>query len=102
MCRFRAVCSDLIRGAKDKQLKVKGPVRIPTKVLHITTRKSPCGEGTNTWDRFEMRCATDKCACEVRVHVAEQHVEIAPVIHLLDINCSTSSEAFHCAGFTSA
>ncbi|BDA42641.1 40S ribosomal protein S20 [Coccomyxa sp. Obi] len=49
------VCSDLIRGAKDKQLKVKGPVRMPTKVLHITTRKSPCGEGTNTWDRFEMR-----------------------------------------------
>lgn len=49
------VCTDLIRGAKDKQLKVKGPVRMPTKVLHITTRKSPCGEGTNTWDRFEMR-----------------------------------------------
>ena len=50
------MCHDLISGAKDKQLKVKGPVRIPTKVLHITTRKSPCGEGTNTWDRFEMRC----------------------------------------------
>ncbi|KAK9816602.1 hypothetical protein WJX72_002600 [[Myrmecia] bisecta] len=49
------VCADLIRGAKDKQLKVKGPVRMPTKVLHITTRKSPCGEGTNTYDRFEMR-----------------------------------------------
>ncbi len=50
-----SVCADLIRGAKDKQLKVKGPVRMPTKVLHITTRKSPCGEGTKTWDRFEMR-----------------------------------------------
>ncbi|KAI3801355.1 hypothetical protein L1987_29459 [Smallanthus sonchifolius] len=49
------VCSDLIRGAKDKKLRVKGPVRMPTKVLHITTRKSPCGEGTNTWDRFELR-----------------------------------------------
>eukprot|EP00005_Dracoamoeba_jomungandri_P010594 CAMPEP_0174264878 /NCGR_PEP_ID=MMETSP0439-20130205/24355_1 /TAXON_ID=0 /ORGANISM="Stereomyxa ramosa, Strain Chinc5" /LENGTH=121 /DNA_ID=CAMNT_0015351027 /DNA_START=70 /DNA_END=435 /DNA_ORIENTATION=- len=49
------VCSDLIRGAKGQQLKVKGPVRLPTKVLRITTRKSPCGEGTNTWDRFEMR-----------------------------------------------
>ena len=46
---------DLIKGAKDKRLKVKGPVRLPTKVLRITTRKSPCGEGTNTWDRFEMR-----------------------------------------------
>ncbi|XP_072956963.1 small ribosomal subunit protein uS10y-like [Typha angustifolia] len=49
------VCTDLVKGAKDKQLKVKGPVRMPTKVLHITTRKSPCGEGTNTWDRFEFR-----------------------------------------------
>ena len=49
------VCADLIRGAKEKQLKVKGPVRMPTKVLRITTRKSPCGEGTNTWDRFQMR-----------------------------------------------
>merc|ERR1712054_269648 len=49
------VCADLIKGAKDKRLKVKGPVRLPTKVLRITTRKSPCGEGTNTWDRFEMR-----------------------------------------------
>ena len=39
------VCSDLVRGAKDKRLRVKGPVRMPTKVLHITTRKSPCGEG---------------------------------------------------------
>ena len=49
------VCEDLIRGAKDKDLKVKGPVRLPTRTLRITTRKSPCGEGTNTWDRFEMR-----------------------------------------------
>jgi len=49
------VCADLIRGAKHQQLKVKGPVRMPTKILHVTTRKSPCGEGTNTWDRFEMR-----------------------------------------------
>lgn len=50
-----AVCCDLIKGAKDKRLKVKGPVRLPTKTLRITTRKTPCGEGTNTWDRFEMR-----------------------------------------------
>lgn len=49
------VCTDLITGATEKQLRIKGPVRMPTKVLRITTRKSPCGEGTNTWDRFEMR-----------------------------------------------
>eukprot|EP00894_Picocystis_sp_ML_P001846 jgi/Pico_ML_1/52363/g3075.t1 len=49
------VCADLIRGAKEKGLRVKGPVRMPTKTLRVTTRKSPCGEGTNTWDRFELR-----------------------------------------------
>ena len=49
------VCSDLIRGAKEKRLKVKGPVRMPTKKLTLTVRKAPCGEGTNTYDRFTMR-----------------------------------------------
>ncbi|CEO96069.1 Small ribosomal subunit protein uS10 domain-containing protein [Plasmodiophora brassicae] len=49
------VCGDLIRGAKDKSLKHSGPVRLPTKTLRLTVRKSPCGEGTNTWDRYEMR-----------------------------------------------
>merc|ERR1711874_413347 len=49
------VCSELVRGAKEKQLKVKGPVRMPTNVLRHTTRKTPCGEGSKTWDRFQMR-----------------------------------------------
>ncbi|KAF9166366.1 40S ribosomal protein S20 [Actinomortierella ambigua] len=49
------VSSDLIQRAKDKHLRVKGPVRLPTKVLRITTRKSPCGEGSKTWDRYEMK-----------------------------------------------
>nr|XP_044997423.1 40S ribosomal protein S20-like [Jaculus jaculus] len=52
------VCADLIRGAKDKNLKVlkvKGPVRMPTKTLRITTKKTPCGEGSKTWDPFQMR-----------------------------------------------
>merc|ERR1712059_234776 len=49
------VCTDLIKGAKDKRLMCKGPVRMPTKTLRIMTRKAPNGEGTNTYDRFEMR-----------------------------------------------
>ena len=52
---FSAVCADLIKGAKEKSLKVKGPVRMPTKILRITTRKTPCGEGSKTWDRYQMR-----------------------------------------------
>jgi small subunit ribosomal protein S20e len=49
------VSNDLITRAKDRELQVKGPVRLPTKHLKHTTRKSPCGEGSKTWDRFEMR-----------------------------------------------
>eukprot|EP01087_Luapelamoeba_hula_P008810 TRINITY_DN222_c0_g1_i1.p2 TRINITY_DN222_c0_g1~~TRINITY_DN222_c0_g1_i1.p2 ORF type:complete len:143 (-),score=19.98 TRINITY_DN222_c0_g1_i1:58-432(-) len=49
------VCADLLKEAKKQDLRVKGPVRLPTKILHITTRKTPCGEGSKTWDRFEMR-----------------------------------------------
>jgi small subunit ribosomal protein S20e len=52
---FFAVCADLINGAKKQNLRVKGPVRMPTKILRITTRKTPCGEGSKTWDRFQMR-----------------------------------------------
>ncbi|ELV09700.1 40S ribosomal protein S20 [Tupaia chinensis] len=49
------VCAALIRDAKEKNLKVKGPVRMPTKILRITKIKTPCGKGSKTWDRFQMR-----------------------------------------------
>ncbi|VBB26301.1 unnamed protein product [Acanthocheilonema viteae] len=49
------ICEQLINGAKEKNLVVKGPIRMPTKILRITTRKTPCGEGSKTWDRFQMR-----------------------------------------------
>ncbi len=41
--------------AKAQEIKVRGPVRMPVKTLRITTRKTPNGEGTKTWDRYEMR-----------------------------------------------
>merc|ERR1712080_167016 len=34
---------------------VEGPVRLPTKRLHIVTRKTPCGEGSKTWDHLEIK-----------------------------------------------
>jgi small subunit ribosomal protein S20e len=49
------ICQHIIENGKDKKLKIIGPNRIPSKTLVITTRKSPCGEGTNTWDRFEIK-----------------------------------------------
>ncbi|MDO8564010.1 MAG: 30S ribosomal protein S10 [Nanoarchaeota archaeon] len=34
---------------------MRGPIPIPTRRLKVTTRKSPCGNGTATFDRYEMR-----------------------------------------------
>ena len=34
---------------------ISGPTPLPTKKMKITTRKSPCGNGTATFDNFEMR-----------------------------------------------
>ena len=34
---------------------LKGPIPLPTKKLKITTRKSPCGDGKASFERYEMR-----------------------------------------------
>ncbi|HLC31986.1 MAG TPA: 30S ribosomal protein S10 [Candidatus Nanoarchaeia archaeon] len=34
---------------------MRGPIPLPTRILKVTTRKSPCGNGTATFDRYEMR-----------------------------------------------
>ena len=34
---------------------IRGPIPIPTRKLKVTTRKSTCGNGTATFDNFEMR-----------------------------------------------
>lgn len=54
------VVKEMLEKAKkikdeNKNIKISGPGRMPVKRLVITTRKSPCGNGTNTYDRFEMR-----------------------------------------------
>jgi small subunit ribosomal protein S20e len=52
---LESMTSKLIASAKKENLKVIGPVRHPNKILRITVRRSPCGNGTQTFDRFEMR-----------------------------------------------
>jgi len=49
------ICNSILDIAKKAGIAPRGPVPLPTKKLKITTRKSPCGSGTATFDRFEMR-----------------------------------------------
>ncbi len=53
--KINQVC-DYIKGITEKTgVMMRGPIPLPTKKLKLTTRKSPCGNGTATWDHFEMR-----------------------------------------------
>jgi small subunit ribosomal protein S10 len=49
------ICETVRNIAKKSGITISGPVPLPTKKLKVTTRKSPCGDGTATFDRFEMR-----------------------------------------------
>lgn len=34
---------------------MKGPIPMPTKKLKVTTRRSPCGDGKASFERYQMR-----------------------------------------------
>ncbi|MFW5746650.1 MAG: 30S ribosomal protein S10 [Nanoarchaeota archaeon] len=53
--KVNTVC-EYIKGIAEKTgVEMRGPIPLPTKKLKLTTRKSPDGEGTATWERYEMR-----------------------------------------------
>ena len=52
---LEGICSELKSIAERTGVRMSGPIPLPTKHLVVPTRKSPCGEGTHTWDHFEMR-----------------------------------------------
>ncbi|MEM1507219.1 MAG: 30S ribosomal protein S10 [Candidatus Bathyarchaeia archaeon] len=49
------ICRELKTIAEKSGVKVSGPVPLPTKRLKVPVLRTPCGEGTKTWDRWEMR-----------------------------------------------
>jgi len=53
--KLNEVCEEIKRIAKTTGIKISGPVPLPTKRLVITTMKTPCGQGTKTWDKYELR-----------------------------------------------
>jgi len=46
---------NVLEVLKESKVNFSGPIPLPTKVLKITTQKNPSGQGTITWDKFEMR-----------------------------------------------
>lgn len=53
--KINEVCSYIKDIATKTGVDIRGPIPLPTQKLKINTRKSPCGSGSATWERYEMR-----------------------------------------------
>ncbi|MHA1377760.1 MAG: 30S ribosomal protein S10 [Candidatus Helarchaeota archaeon] len=53
--KLLAMCNQVLDIVHRTGVKMSGPVPLPTRRLIIPVRKSPCGEGTPTWEHWEMR-----------------------------------------------
>jgi small subunit ribosomal protein S10 len=53
--KLEEVCTELRTIAEKTGVKMAGPFPLPTKRLRVPVRKTPCGEGTATWDKWELR-----------------------------------------------
>ena len=55
LIKLSNVCGDIMDIGKKTGVKINGPVPLPVKRLNISTRKSPCGSGTETYEKWEMK-----------------------------------------------
>ncbi|HIH77830.1 MAG TPA: 30S ribosomal protein S10 [Halobacteria archaeon] len=49
------LCNEIKDLAEKTGVSIRGPIPLPTKRLVVPCKKSPDGEGTATWDHWEMR-----------------------------------------------
>jgi len=55
LLKLERVCSEIKDVVEKTGTKLAGPVPLPVKRLVLPVRKSPCGEGTKTWRKHELR-----------------------------------------------
>ncbi len=53
--KVEEVCNEIKSIAQRTGVELHGPVPLPTKRLIVPVRKTPCGDGSATWDKWEMR-----------------------------------------------
>jgi len=53
--KLGGVCTEIMNIGQKTGVNVKGPIPLPVKRLTVVTRKSPCGSGTETYEKWEMK-----------------------------------------------
>jgi len=52
---LQRVCEEIKAISQRTGVRIRGPIPLPTKRLIVTTRKAPSGQGSHTFDHWEMR-----------------------------------------------
>jgi small subunit ribosomal protein S10 len=52
---LQRVCEEIKAISQKTGVRVRGPIPLPTKRLVVATRKAPSGQGSHTFDHWEMR-----------------------------------------------
>ncbi|MDD4250755.1 MAG: 30S ribosomal protein S10 [Candidatus ainarchaeum sp.] len=53
--KLEEICNKILDVTERTGAKHSGKIALPTKKLIIPTRKSPCGGGTETYERWQLR-----------------------------------------------
>jgi len=85
-------CVQIVAKSKELGVPTKGPMFCPNKKLRITTRSTPNGQGSKTWDRYQMtlhkRYIDLTCTAEMVMKITST-VTLCPTI---DINICMAEE----------
>ena len=52
---LKRVCNQIEEVTKSQGIKKHGPIPLPTNRLRVPVLKAPSGQGTHTWQKYEMR-----------------------------------------------
>ena len=84
--KLEQICNEIKDIAIKTGANVSGPIPLPTKKLRVSTLKTPCGDGSKTWEKWQMRIhkrlinieADERTLRQImRVQVPDQvHIEI--------------------------
>jgi small subunit ribosomal protein S10 len=53
--KLQQICSEIKDIALKTGANVAGPIPLPTKKLTVSTLRTPCGDGSKTWEKWQMR-----------------------------------------------
>ena len=95
---LNSICTSIKDISSQAGIMIRGPIPLPTKKLKVTTRKSPCGSGSATFDRYEMR--VHKRIIDIPANDRVLHAIMRTPIPR-NINIKIDIQSFFCLGNSS-